>query len=343
VPEVYNGAFDASMSDARRATCAIRDRMGALPRLTPAPTARRAPAARIVRGGVVMTALDLHLVTHTLRDTLPMIPVLFVLYVALEWLSHHEGSRLMVRSGLPGAFGPLAGALLGVIPQCGMSVFMTSLFLGGRVSMGTLVATYLATSDEAIPVLLAHGGRVRAVAAIVGVKIVVGVLAGLAVDLFVPRARPVAARDVAARSRSRIQAHVEGEMHAAPWTRAVSHSLRRTLEIFGWVFVITLAIGVVIEMVGLSSIATGTRQHPVFTLVGASLFGLIPNCSASIAIAEAYLRGVLPFGATIAGLCAGAGYGPILLFRRGVLGTAVRLLGVCLAFSMLAGAIVSLV
>jgi hypothetical protein len=275
---------------------------------------------------------------HTFWDTLPMLPVLFVLYTALELLSHHEGSRLMARAGLSRPFGPVAGALLGAIPQCGMSVFVTSLFLGSRVTAGTLVATYLATSDEAIPVLLAHGGEIRTVVTIVALKLVIGVVAGFAVDGLLPSVVGTAAP---AGGRSWIQLHVEREMHHAPWTRAMSHGLRRTMEIFGWVFGITLLLGVAIEVIGLSTIAAGTRRHPVLELLGTAVFGLIPNCSASIAIAEGYLRGVLTFGATLAGLCAGAGYGPILLLRRGLMRTAVRLLLICLAFSVAAGAIVA--
>jgi hypothetical protein len=284
------------------------------------------------------TAAFLDILEHTFWDTLPMLPVLFVLYTALELLSHHEGSRLLTRAGLSRPFGPVAGALLGVIPQCGMSVFVTTLFLGSRVTAGTLVATYLATSDEAIPVLLAHGGAIRTVLTIVALKLVIGVASGFAVDAFFPAA---VLSGTSTRERSWIQVHVEREMHHAPWTRAMSHGLRRTFEIFGWVFGITLALGLAIEGVGLAAIAAGTRRHPVLELLGAALFGLIPNCSASIAIAEGYLRGVLTFGASIAGLCAGAGYGPILLFRRGLMGTAMRLLMICLTCSIVAGAIVA--
>jgi hypothetical protein len=289
-----------------------------------------------------MTSSELlHLVEHTLLDTLPMVPVLFVLYTALELLSHREGSRLLTRAGLPGAFGPIAGALLGVVPQCGMSVFMTSLYLGGRVSRGTLVATYLATSDEAIPVLLAHGDQWGTVLRVIGLKLVAGIASGLLVDAVAAPARAPRATATPTPVGSRIQHHVETEMHRAPWSRAMLHSGRRTLEIAGWVFAITLLMAIAIESVGLAAIAARTERHPVLELLGTAMFGLIPNCSASIAIAEGYLRGVLSFGATIAGLCAGAGYGPILLFRRGVLGTAVRLLAICLAFSIAVGAIVS--
>jgi hypothetical protein len=274
------------------------------------------------------------LVGHTARDVLPMVPVLLVLYTALELVSHREGTRLRSRT-----FGPVAGALLGVIPQCGVSVFATSLYLTGRVTTGTLVATYLATSDEAIPVLLAHGRDYQAVAGLVAVKLVVGAVAGLVVDRLLPGGIGPAS---APPSRSWIQLHVENEMSAAPWNRALAHGARRTVEIAAWVFVITLALGLALESSDLQGLAAQARVHPAVEVIATALFGLVPNCAASIAIAEGYLRGVLSAGAAVAGLCAGAGYGPILLFRRAVLGTAVRLLALCLAWSLAAGALVSL-
>lgn len=266
-------------------------------------------------------------------DALPMVPVLLVLYTALELLSHWQGFRLLTRSKLTQAFGPVAGAVLGVIPQCGVSVFMTSLFLSGRVTTGTLLATYLATSDEAIPVLLAHGGEGRLLVLLISIKIVVGTVAGLLVDAI----GVVPSTVKGASSRSWLQVHVETEMHQTQWSRALLHGCRRTVEIFAWVLALTVLIGYVIERVGLARIAVETARHPVIELFATALFGLLPNCSASIAIAEGYLRGVLSFGATVAGLCAGAGYGPILLLRKGVLPTAARILALCFGFSLLAG------
>jgi hypothetical protein len=280
----------------------------------------------------------LDVVVHSFRDTLPMVPFLLVLYTGLEMLSHRQGFRLLLRSNVPRAFGPMAGALLGIIPQCGMSVFITSLFLGGRVTAGTLVATYLATSDEALPVLLAHSQQVGTIVRIVSIKIVVGFVAGLIVDVV---ARRPSAETAGSAGRSWIQLHVENEMHAAPLGRALLHGLRRTVEVFSWVLLITVVLGLVIDAIGLARIAAGTRRHPVLELIGATLLGSIPNCSASIAIAEGYIRGVLSFSATVAGLCAGAGYGPILLLRRGLLPTGLRLLGTCLVFSFFAGVVVA--
>ena len=112
-----------------------------------------------------------------------MIPVLFVLYFILEYFSHTKQLDLISKLKISGPLGPLAGTLLGIIPQCGMSVFVTTMFLSRRVTLGTLVATYLATSDEALPVLIAHRGEEMMILYIVGLKLLIGIVSGYAVDL----------------------------------------------------------------------------------------------------------------------------------------------------------------
>lgn len=271
------------------------------------------------------------------RDTLPLVPVLFVLYAVLEYVSHKKGFQLLARSRAGGAFGPVAGAILGVIPQCGMSVFMTSLYVSGRVTTGTLVSTYLATSDEALPVLLAHGRQGKAILTIIGIKLVAGTVAGLIVDHVLP-ARSSAAR--ADRPPSRLELHTEGELEHTRLTRVLAHSLRRTLEIFGWVLLVSMLLGALLAWVQPERLVGILRHSPVLEIVGTALFGLIPNCAASIAIAEGLIHGVLSFGAAVAGLSAGAGYGPIVLLKERQFGRAATILTVCLVVAVATGFVV---
>jgi hypothetical protein len=271
---------------------------------------------------------------ETLRDTLPLIPILFVLYAVLEYASHREGFQLLARSRERGRLGPVAGAVLGLIPQCGMSVFVTSLFVSGRVTIGTLVATYLATSDEALPVLIAHGQQGSAVAAIVVIKFVLGVGTGIVLDLIWP-VPPYAER--AAASRLRLVQHTEGELQKTDWGRILGHSLRRTLEIVAWVFLVGLAIGGALTAIGPDRVVGALRGHPAGEVFASGLFGLIPNCAASIAIAEGLIHRVLSFGAVLAGLSAGAGYGPIVLLRERQFRSAGTVLLICFAVAVVAG------
>jgi hypothetical protein len=260
--------------------------------------------------------------------------VLFVLYAALELVSHREGFQLLARSRTAGALGPVAGALLGAVPQCGMSVFMTSLYLTNRVTAGALAATYIATSDEALPILLAHGGQGRMILLILVGKVLLATAAGLGLDLVTQRraTSAPAAHDVTSHER-----HVRAELEHAGPGRIAAHSLRHTLEVYGWVFVVTVVIGFLAAGSGAPALLQALRLHPVVEIAGVGALGLIPNCAASVAIAEGYVRGVLTAGATFAGLVAGAGYGPILLIKDGVLVRAMGLLGFCYVVALVSG------
>jgi hypothetical protein len=274
------------------------------------------------------------LLYHTLVDTLPMVPVLFVLYALLEYVYHGKGYDLLTRARVSGGLGPLAGTLLGMIPQCGMSVFVTSLYVSGRVTMGTLVATYIATSDEAIPVLLAHRTHWAAVGMLLGVKLLAGLAAGYLVDLI---GRRRLYRGQRAPEVSSYAVEVQLELKKTTVSQVFNHSLRRTGRIFAWVFAVSLLLGAVLELVDAEQALRALGAHPAIEVAALALFGLIPNCAASIAIAEGFLHSWVSFGGAVAGLCAGAGYGPIVLVKEGDRKEALLLLAIVLGFSMGAG------
>jgi hypothetical protein len=275
----------------------------------------------------------LDILKEAAADTWPLVPVLFVFYAGLEVAVRGGSLRLARLARHADAAGPLAGALLGVIPQCGMSVFMSTLFLSGRISRGTLVATYIATSDEAIPVLLAHGSQLRLVLAILAGKIVLGIAGGLLVDAL-PGHRYY--RGIKAPSQAGT-AEVERELHRPDMLHLVTHALGRTMQIAAWVFAVTLLLGAALHWLGGDAWLELASRRPVLGVIGTALFGLIPNCAASVAIAEGAMRGLLPFSATMAGLSAGAGYGPIVLLKDGSNGTLVELLVLCVGISVAAG------
>lgn len=275
----------------------------------------------------------LEVLRESFRDTLPLVPLLFALYVGLEMAVRGGSVRLARLARHADAAGPAAGALLGVVPQCGMSVFMSTLFLSGRISRGTLVATYIATSDEALPVLIAHGNQGRLVLAILAWKVVIGAGAGVLVDRLVrPRYHRAATPAAAGQPPE-----VERELHRADVLHLAKHALGRTLHIFAWVLAITVVIGLVLRAFGATVLPESIARHPWIAVVAVAVFGLIPNCAASIAIAEGAVRGLLPFGAVIAGLSAGAGFGPIVLLKDGSVRTAAQLLAICLAIAVVAG------
>ena len=269
-------------------------------------------------------------------DTLPVIPVLLPVYVLLEYFSHHGGKDLVARLRIGRLNGPLAGTLLGIIPQCGMSVLVTSFYVMQRVTTGTLLATYIATSDEAIPVLLADRGHFSLVGALVLVKAVAGILWGYAVDLLLPSATQAPDRDAGGLAP-------ESAIHMATvnWKAIFVHSVRRTLHITWVVFAATAVIGFVLELSSAERLLQLLSSHPYLQILPVAAFGLIPNCAVSVAIVEAFLKAGLSPGAAVAGLCAGAGFGPILLVKDASRAVALRLLLLTVGAAIVTGLLVN--
>ncbi len=278
------------------------------------------------------------ILTHSLADTYLMIPVLFVLYFVLEYFSHTKQLDLISKLRISGPLGPLAGTLLGIIPQCGMSVFVTTLYLSKRVTLGTLIATYLATSDEAIPVLLANRGQETAILYLVGLKILIGVITGYLID-FAMNKKLYEGKLPEVKSTHAVE--IKNELEKTKYKEITLHSLKRTLRIYLWVLAITIVISSVLFFSDSEQLIKTIQSHPNIQIFAAALFGLIPNCAASIAIAEAFLHSGLSLGATVAGLSTGAGFGPIVLFKDGNLKFAFQALLLSLAAAIVWGYIIN--
>ena len=278
------------------------------------------------------------IILGSLGDTYLMIPILFILYFALEYFSHTKQLDLISYLKISGPMGPLAGTLLGLIPECGMSVFVTSLFLTRRVSIGTLIATYLATSDEALPVLIANREQAIYIFYILGLKLLIGVASGYLIDFLISK------KFYEGKSPEIKSSHVveiDVELHKTRYWEITIHSLKRTFRIYFWVFVITILLASIIAFTHSSEVMESLNVSPVIQIFVAAVFGLIPNCAASIAIAEAFLHTGLSLGATIAGLSSGAGFGPIVLFKDGEIKTSIKILFLTLGSAISWGLIIN--
>lgn len=273
-------------------------------------------------------------------DTYLMIPILFTLYFALEYFSHTKQLDVISFLKISGPMGPLAGTLLGLIPECGMSVFVTSLFLTRRVSIGTLIATYLATSDEALPVLIANREQAIYIFYILGLKLLIGVTSGYLIDLLISKKFYEGKAPEIKSSRA---IEIDVELHKTRYMKITIHSLKRTFRIYFWVFVITIAIASLFALFHSEELMKSLNVSPIIQIFIAAVFGLIPNCAASIAIAEAFLHTGLSFGATIAGLSSGAGFGPIVLFKDGEIKTSIKILLLTLACAICWGIIINFI
>lgn len=236
-----------------------------------------------------------------LVDTLPMVPFLLVVFAFLEWVEHRHAEVTGRVAGLTGAAGPLVGAGLGIIPQCGISAVGSALFARRAISLGTLLAVYLATSDEALPVLLADPKGVAWVAPILLTKLVVAVGAGWLADALL---------------RLRAEGVPGGAACSLRHRSLLVCALDRTLRVYAFVLLTSVALGSLIATVGSDGMAAIMLRRSPLQPALAALVGLIPNCGASVAVAETFNQGGLSFGSAIAGLCAASGTGLIVLARE---------------------------
>lgn len=243
-----------------------------------------------------------------LIDCAKLTPFLLVTVFLMEYLEHRAADKLVGAVRRAGRFGPLLGAAAGCIPQCGFSAACAQLFNGGFVSAGTLVAVFLATSDEALPILLGHPDALDTALLLLAVKAALGVAAGYAVDALWRRDRQQAALQLEA-GEHRCECR-----QGAPLGRILLEAVRRTLSILLFLFIFSAMLGLLIEGVGSERLASFLLPGPFQPLL-AALFGFIPNCAASVLLTQLYLDGMISFGSAVAGLGTAAGVGLLVLLR----------------------------
>ena len=249
-------------------------------------------------------------------DCVKMLPFLFLAFYLLEVVEQHASDRMTVMLGRSGGLGPLIGSLLGSVPQCGFSIMASDFFASGVISMGTLLAVYLSTSDEAIIILLTDPEHAKDILFLVLTKIIIGTVGGYIV-LFVER-RFFKRDPVKARKAAEIIRRRTGSDAAAvkPGFRdLLIPAWNHTKEVFVYLFIFTFLIGFMMEAFGNSVIESIFLSGSAFQPLIASVIGLIPNCAASIMLTQLYMDGVLSFGSAVAGLCSSAGLGLLVLFR----------------------------
>ena len=284
-------------------------------------------------------------------DTLKLIPFLLVTYLAMEALEHFASNKVREAVERAGAAGPVVGGLLGALPQCGFSAMAATLFSGRVVTAGTLVAVILSTSDEMIPVFVAHQEPASRMLSIIAIKVVLGIVAGLLLDValrLLHRAGDGHAHihELCEREHCHCEEadeldddeghdgrgdhndhhndhdghhehahhHGHGHSHHGVWG-IVRSACVHTAQVTAFIFLISLLFGLVIEGLGVDSIRSMLAYHPVRATFIAALVGLIPNCGASVAIAELFLDGTLATGPMLAGLLSSGGVGLLVLWR----------------------------
>jgi hypothetical protein len=246
-----------------------------------------------------------HILEHALLDSLWVLPFLFVTYLLMELLEHKAGERAKRAIAKTGKAGPLLGGLLGLVPQCGFSAAAAGLFAGHVITPGTLLAVFLATSDEMLPIFLGEGIAPVRIFTVLGVKLGIALLVGFLVDLLMRgHLHEIDVEELCS----------EENCHCGERGILLS-ALLHTAEIFAFVFLVNLLLGGAFEFIGEARIGAFLSDIPVVGVLCAALVGLVPNCAASVLIATLWTRGVISGGAMLAGLLTGAGAGLLVLFR----------------------------
>ena len=248
----------------------------------------------------------LDLLWDAVLDTLKTLPFLFGAYLLIEYLEHKASEKLTGALKKLGPLGPVGGALLGLVPQCGFSVAAANFYAGRLITPGTLVAVFLATSDEALPILISQPGALPDLALLLGVKLVAGCVFGVLVDVLWKHL-PLSDPDHPFEDLC----HDCGCEEHGIFRSALVHTLRIAL----FLLLINLVLGTAIHFVGEDRISQVLLSGSVLQPFVAGLIGFLPNCAASVILTELYLSGSLSFGAVVAGLCTGAGLGLAVLFK----------------------------
>ena len=243
-----------------------------------------------------------------LIDNLKILPFLFATFLLMEYLEDKMKDKTRESLKKAGKIGPLWGSVLGIIPQCGFSAAASNLYAGRVITMGTLIAIYLSTSDEMLPILISTKAPVVLIVEILLVKVVIGIIAGFIMDLVASKLFKFEEKDVD------IHHFCEHE-HCECGHGIIKPAIKHTLKIFVFLLIVSVVIGIVVELVGLEAISSSVIGNSFLGPLIAGLIGLIPNCAASVVITGLYIEGALSFGTMIAGLLVGAGVGILVLCR----------------------------
>lgn len=259
-----------------------------------------------------------------LKDTWLMLPLLYVVYVFLDAMqrktSHDDSFFWSLQK-----YGPLFGALLGLVPQCGFSILAATLYVSGNITIGTMVAVFLATSDEAIPVLLAEPTMIPSLGLLLACKFVIAAIVGTLIDRVIfPHQKILYFSDMPNEDyeEEEVEEWNEEESSATPgcaccypqypvWLSA----LIRTIRIYLFIFVVSVLMNVITGWIGQERLSSFLQTSYLFQPLFASLFGFIPNCSATVVLCELFTSGALSFGSLLAGLMTNAGLGLVALFQ----------------------------
>lgn len=291
------------------------------------------------------------LLKDALSDTIKLLPLLAAVYFFVSFIEYRFGERMGDFLARFNKIGPVIGALLGCIPQCGFSVIASALYVKRIISVGTLIAVFLSTSDEAVPVLLSMPDKAHMVAWFILIKVVIAIMAGMTIDFVLHFKQKVQLKEVisveaacedAIMGHSGCCSHEVDKKHS--WIKSlIIHPLWHTAKIFGFLLVLSILLNCILDRIGEDRIGPLLLNRTMFQPVLAAFIGLIPNCFASVFLAGMFVKGAISFGSMVAGLCSSAGIGMLVLVKenRNMKDT-FFIIGLLLGISVLAGIVIQM-
>ncbi|MBD5523769.1 MAG: arsenic efflux protein [Lachnospiraceae bacterium] len=237
-------------------------------------------------------------------DSVRLLPFLFVTYLVMEYLEHKTGDKMQQAIRRAGNGGPMIGGMLGIFPQCGFSAAASNLYAGRIITLGTLVAVFLSTSDEMLPIMISRNAGAAMIIKVLAVKLAVAVAAGFVIDLI-----------FRANKKDMQIEHLCEQHHCHCENGIWKSALHHTVEIFVYILIISLVLNLLISWIGEETLGGIILDRPIAGTLIAGLVGLIPNCAASVAVTQLYLDGVLGAGGMLAGLLSGSGVGLLVLLK----------------------------
>lgn len=269
----------------------------------------------------------------TVKDCAKMLPFLFLAYLLIEFVERKRSNQLQKVLSVQNKVGFLGGAVLGLIPQCGMSALAANLYSSRVITMGTMAAVFISTSDEAVPILLADITRAGDILPLLLVKLVTAAFAGFIIDIILNK------RITKGNSGGYTGRLEECDCHDHHDEDNIFVSaLKHTVNIMLIIFIITLLLGTAIWLIGDEVFENIIAVMGPFQIFAAALVGFIPNCAASVILTQLYISGTITFGAAVAGLCTGAGVGLIVLFKQNKnIKENLKIMGIMYLFAVAAG------
>ena len=241
------------------------------------------------------------IILDTLIDVIKLIPFLFMAFLIIELLEHKIDNKVLFKTG---KLGPLIGSIFGIIPQCGFSVVATNFYITRVISLGTLISIYLSTSDEMLPIMISEGTNIKIILLILLIKFICGIVFGFIIDSIIRRKKDY-----------KYNYHLCDDEHCDCEHGIVKSSIKHTLKTIIFILIITFLLNGLFYYVGEDLIEKIFMKDNIFGPFIGSLIGLIPNCGASVAITEMFLKGAINFGTCIAGLLTGSGVALLVLIR----------------------------